>query len=128
MKKRTLLIAIPVLLAACSSEPEAQDPSSMQTTYTPTGYYQGGYTDPSYTQPGYTQPAATTTATAPASTATTPAAAGGLAIPCQADSGCGSHRCNTATQTCAFPCASAEHCQPGYACTMGVCLPGGTTQ
>lgn len=129
MNKLTYSLPMLILLAACSSEPEAQDPSSVQAGYGQTGYGQSGYSQPGYgqsgySQPGYAQPAATTTAT---TTATAPAA-GAIAFPCQNDAGCGTHKCNTTSQTCVFPCGGAQDCQTGYACTMGVCLPGGTAQ
>jgi hypothetical protein len=99
----------------CSSEPEAQSPTDVQQGYGQQGYGQQGYGQQGYGQQGSTTPAATATATTVASP---------IALPCQADSGCGTHKCNLATQTCAFPCTGPADCQSGLACTMGICLPG----
>jgi hypothetical protein len=61
-------------------------------------------------------------APAPTGTMATP---GLLALPCQADSSCGLHRCNTQYGKCAFPCQSAVDCAQASQCMMGVCVPGG---
>ena len=114
-----------IIAASCSSEPEPQSAAnqgygagySQQTGYPQqSGYPQQG----TYGQLGY--PTATTTATAPA-TATAPSPSL-VNIPCQADSGCGTHKCNLTTQTCILPCAGNQDCAAGTACTMGVCIPG----
>jgi hypothetical protein len=109
MRFHTFLSALPVtaialfLAAACSSEPEAQDPS----------VYPQPYPQPYGQQTAYPQP--TTTATT-----------AGFGIPCQSDAGCGTHRCNLTTQTCAFPCGGPQDCATGATCSLGVCLPGAT--
>lgn len=107
MKKHVLsLVALAFgasfLTAACSSEPEPQDPSMVPTAYPPATY----------------------TAPPPAATPA-PAAASPLALPCQSDGGiCGTHKCNLTTQKCSFPCAGIQDCMAGMNCMAGICLPG----
>ena len=78
---------------------------------------QGGYGQPQ--QGGYGQPQPQPTATA---------APNPLALPCQSDITCGTHKCNTQTGRCAFPCASAQDCAAGMGCMNGLCIPGAPTQ
>jgi hypothetical protein len=121
------MAAMAVPLACGSGEQEgAQDPSSQ--AYGQQTYGQPTSTQPTYTPPtygnGYSQPTTTATATA------TPAATGvGQlgAFPCQSDATCVTHRCNTATGTCAFPCQTADDCQTGYQCISPLCVPAGFT-
>src|SRR5262245_59684749 len=129
MRRSTMLLtsigvfAIPPVIAlaaaACggSDNPPAT-PSA--TAYPPqqTGYppQQGGYPPQ---QQGYPPPQQTAAPTA-AGTMATP---GPLALPCQNDSACGLHRCNTQFQKCAFPCQSPIDCAQGNQCLMGVCAP-----
>jgi hypothetical protein len=49
---------------------------------------------------------------------------GPLALPCQNDGACGTHKCNTQFQKCAFPCQTAVDCGTGNNCMMGICAPG----
>lgn len=64
----------------------------------------------------------------PAATATTPPPSP-LALPCQNDLVCGTHKCNLSTGRCAFPCGSDADCAAGFTC-MGpgqptaICIPG----
>jgi len=136
MKTRTLAgmalglgLAV-VAIAGCDRNRNGQDPSQYPQ---PTGYDQygnpiygtqgqptGGYSQPGYPpqqgypQPGYPQP--TATSTAPPSP---------LALPCQNDFTCGTHKCNLATGRCAFPCANAQtDCAAGMGCAAGLCVPG----
>jgi hypothetical protein len=138
MKQATSLVALTIattlLAAACSKDDEAQDPSDVQPGYgqqDPQGQYpqgqypqqqypQGQYPQQQYPQGQYPQqPAPTTTATTPV--------ASPLALPCQSDGGvCGTHKCNLATQKCAFPCTAPTDCMAGFTCMAGVCLPGAT--
>jgi hypothetical protein len=48
---------------------------------------------------------------------------GPLALPCQDDTSCGTHRCNVQYGKCAFPCQSAADCLTPAACVAGLCLP-----
>lgn len=112
-----------LMVAACDREPE--DPSGYGNQ--PSGYDQygnpiygtpgqptTGYPQPGYPQPGQPPPAATTTA--PPSP---------LALPCQNDFTCGTHKCNLQTGRCAFPCANAQtDCAAGMGCVSGLCVPG----
>ena len=141
MKTRTwaaISLTMGMAMAAvvgCDREPE--DPSGYGAQ--PTGYDQygipiygttgAGYgNQPGYPQPGYPQPGQPgypqpgqpgypqPTATAPPSP---------LALPCQNDFTCGTHKCNLATGRCAFPCANAQtDCAAGMGCAAGLCVPG----
>ncbi len=78
------------------------------------GYGQPGYGQPQPGQPGYGQPQ--------------PSQPGPLALPCQSDFTCGTHKCNLQAQRCAFPCAnSMTDCAAGMGCLNGICVPGGPT-
>jgi hypothetical protein len=46
-----------------------------------------------------------------------------MAFPCQADATCLGHRCNTQAGRCAWPCQSANDCQPGFQCISPACVP-----
>jgi hypothetical protein len=90
------------------------------------GYPQQGY--PQQPQQGYQQPQQgypQQPQQAPPAAAPSP-----LALPCQSDITCGTHRCNPQTGRCAFPCASNADCAGGFSC-MGaggptaLCVPGG---
>lgn len=53
---------------------------------------------------------------------------GPTALPCQNDSQCMTHRCNTQYGKCAFPCTSDNDCVQGSTCFVGggalaACLP-----
>jgi hypothetical protein len=56
------------------------------------------------------------------------AAPGPLALPCQNDSGCGTHRCNTQFGKCAYPCQTDTDCIQGSTCfaaagALATCIP-----
>lgn len=116
-------LATSLSIVGCSSEPPVQDPSAVQGGYSQQGYGQQGYGQQGYGQQGYSQPGYTTPAATPTATATG-TTANPFGLPCQADSGCGTHRCNLTTHTCAFPCVGPQECVAGATCTMGVCVPG----
>ena len=132
-------LVLGLLVTACDRGRGADDPSQQpqygqpQQGYpppqgyqqAPQGYPQQGY--PQQPQQGYPQQpqgypqqpqAAPTAAPSP------------LALPCQSDITCGTHRCNPQTRRCAFPCASNADCAGGFSC-MGaggptaLCVPGG---
>jgi hypothetical protein len=95
---------------------------------------QPGYPAQPAAAPGYPAPGAQP-APAPGMAPAAPAATGApmstpglLALPCQNDSTCGLHHCNTQFGKCAFPCQTPTDCVSGGQCVMGVCLPGGATQ
>jgi hypothetical protein len=53
---------------------------------------------------------------------------GPLALPCQNDSGCGTHRCNTQFGKCAYPCQTDTDCIQGSTCfaaagALATCIP-----
>jgi hypothetical protein len=135
------LSALATISLACERDREAEDPSGQPTGYDQYGnpvYGQPGYgqqqpgygqqqpgygqqqpgygQQPGYQQqPGYGQPAPTATATAPSP----------LALPCQSDFTCGTHKCNLQVGRCAFPCANAQtDCAAGMGCMSGICVPG----
>ncbi len=92
----------------------------------PQGYPQQGYPQPQ-PQQGYPQPQQGYPQQPQAAPAAAPSP---LALPCQSDITCGTHRCNPQTRRCAFPCASNADCAGGFSC-MGaggptaLCVPGG---
>jgi len=146
-----LLLALAGLtVLAC--EREAEDPAGYPQ---PTGYDQYGnpiYPDPNNpygqqpqpgygqqpqpypTQPGYGQPQPYPQpypqpgSTAPVPQPTATAAPNPLALPCQSDIVCGTHKCNLQTGRCAFPCAGPQDCAAGMGCLNGLCVPGGAPQ
>jgi hypothetical protein len=83
---------------------------------------------PGYPAPAQTAPAPGMAPAAPAATGAPMSAPGLLALPCQNDSTCGLHHCNTQFGKCAFPCQTPTDCVSGGQCVMGVCLPGGPAQ
>jgi hypothetical protein len=138
-------LVLGLLVTACDRGRGADDPSG-QPQYgapqgyqqqPPQGYQQQGYQQPQqgyqqpqqgYQQPpqGYQQPQQY----APQQQPPPAAAPSPLALPCQSDITCGTHRCNTQTGRCAFPCGSNADCAGGFSC-MGaggptaICVPGG---
>lgn len=89
----------------------------------PYGQPQQPYGQPApgqYQQPGQPAPGQPAPAAAPSP----------LALPCQSDMTCGTHKCNLTTGRCAFPCAANTDCAAGFSC-MGaggpaaICVPGG---
>jgi hypothetical protein len=53
---------------------------------------------------------------------------GPMALPCQSDAQCMTHKCNMQFQKCAFPCETDNDCVQGSYCFKGVptgatCLP-----
>ena len=126
-------LVLGLLVTACDRGRGADDPSQQpqygqpQQGYPPPqGYQQApqGYPQQGYPQPqpqqGYPQQPQAAPAAAPSP----------LALPCQSDITCGTHRCNPQTRRCAFPCASNADCAGGFSC-MGaggptaLCVPGG---
>lgn len=145
--RRFVLLGLATLgLAVVACDRDAEDPSGYPQ---PQGYDQYGnpvYADPNnpygqqqpgygqqpgYPQPGYgqqpqpyPQPYSTVPGpgTAPAPAPTTPPSP--LALPCQSDVVCGTHKCNLQAGRCAFPCGGAQDCASGMGCLNGLCVPG----
>jgi hypothetical protein len=147
-------LALGLLVTACDRGRGADDPSAQQGQYgAPQGQYgqQQGYPPPQgyqqapqgYQQPqgypqqpqgypqqpqGYPQQPQGYPQQAPQQAPAAPPSP--LALPCQSDITCGTHRCNPQTGRCAFPCASNANCAGGFSC-MGaggptaICVPGG---
>jgi hypothetical protein len=125
------------LIVACSKsdeQPPPAQPGQYQQGYPPgaapaqqpyPAQPQPGY--PAQPQPGY--PAQPQPYPAPAPAAVPAPAAGAtsqpsaVAFPCQADVQCLSHRCNLQVGKCAWPCQSADDCQPGFQCISPACVP-----
>ena len=127
-----VLVSAGLLAVACEPR-DAEDPTDYSQ---PTGYDQYGnpiYGQPGYgqpqpgygqpqpgygqPQPGYGQPTATAAPPSP------------LALPCQNDFTCGTHKCNLQTGRCAFPCGNATtDCAAGMGCMAGLCVPGAPVQ
>ncbi|MCL2725024.1 MAG: hypothetical protein FWD69_11370 [Polyangiaceae bacterium] len=99
----------------------------------PQGYPQQGYADPNYPQgypqQGYPQqPQAYPQQPGQPAPASNLAVPGPTALPCQTDSQCMTHKCNTQYGKCAFPCQSDNDCIQGSTCFVGggalaACLP-----
>src|SRR5262249_38986694 len=112
-------------------QPYGQQPYGQQP-YGQQPYGQQPYGQQPYgQQPPAQQPAAQGQAPAPQGSApASTAAPSPLALPCQNDMVCGTHKCNTQTGRCAFPCTSNTDCANGFTC-MGaggptaLCVPGG---
>ncbi|HVH42699.1 MAG TPA: hypothetical protein VM925_10155 [Labilithrix sp.] len=123
------LTALAVVVSACggSDPPPPTTPSA--TAYPqqpPPGYYPPQQPPGAYPQNTGAYPQSTGAAPQAAPTAATTgtmATPGPLALPCQNDSACGFHRCNTQFQKCAFPCQGPADCAQGNQCMMGVCAP-----
>ena len=141
LTRSTLLVLLSSLGAfACDRDPATPDGAPIgydqfgNPIYAQSGAGQPGYGQPGAGQPGYGQPGyggATPPAAPPGPAAATPAAAppSPLALPCQNDFTCGTHKCSLATQRCAFPCASAAtDCAAGMGCLNGLCMPGAPAQ
>jgi hypothetical protein len=136
-----------VVGAACYEGRGSQDPSQQQQQYDPNNPYaqQPGYGPPGtqgqyppgtyppqqqYPQQQYPQQqGAPVPGQYPQSQPTATAPANPLALPCQNDLICGTHKCNLVTQRCAFPCTANAECAAGFTC-MGaggptaLCVPG----
>ena len=141
--------AVLMLVAACATDPAAQNPPPNQPTQgqypqgqypQPQGQYpqgqypqpQGQYPQPQQpqypqppAQPQYPQPPAQPypQAPAPPAAASSMSVPGIAALPCTSDASCGTHRCNTQYGKCAFPCALPDDCVAGMQCMIGVCAP-----
>jgi hypothetical protein len=83
---------------------------------------QGGYSQPAYTGTATQPPPAQPTATATSSPANS------MALPCQTDATCITHRCNTTAGRCAWPCQTNDDCTAGNTCMAPMCVPGGAVQ
>jgi len=135
-RRLVLLLSLAALgLAVMACERDVEDPSGYPQ---PTGYDQYGnpiYGDPNnpygQPQPGYGQPpqpypqpysTVPGPGTPPAPQPTTPASP--LALPCQSDVVCGTHKCNLQSGRCAFPCGGPQDCASGMGCLSGLCVPG----
>lgn len=117
--------------AACKKDdpPPQTPPTASQQPYGQPG--QPGYGQPG--QPGYGQPGTYPSTTgqpgaAPMATGGAMATPGPAALPCQNDSQCMTHRCNTQFQKCAFPCQTDADCIQGATCFVGggamaACIP-----
>jgi|HubBroStandDraft_1064217.scaffolds.fasta_scaffold666987_1 hypothetical protein len=104
-------------------------PPPAQTAYPQQGYPQPAPTYAQYPQaPPAPQPAPPPPAPAPVpppapSASATMAVPGPVALTCQNDVGCGTHRCNLQYGKCAFPCQSNVDCINPSTCVMGLCVP-----
>lgn len=119
------LVSLIAITVACSKDPPPPTaPTAGPGPYPPPTYTAGG-PQPTYPPPGptYTAPPPNV---GPAPTAATPpmATPGPMALPCQNDGSCGTHRCNVPAGKCAFPCQNAAaDCGAGMQCLMGICAP-----
>jgi hypothetical protein len=137
------LVTLGLCAAACGKKDEAPPPQQPAATAQPYGG-QPGYGQPGYGQPGYGQPQqgypqqgypqqqpgqpmpGQQPGMAPGGGQM--ATPGPLALPCQNDSGCGTHRCNTQFGKCAYPCQTDTDCIQGSTCfaaagALATCIP-----
>jgi hypothetical protein len=131
-------VTLGLCAAACGKKEETPPPQAPAASAQP--YGQPGYGQPGYGQPGYGQPQqgypqqggypqqqpGQQPGMAPAGGQM--ATPGPLALPCQNDSGCGTHRCNTQFGKCAYPCQTDSDCIQGSTCfaaagALATCIP-----
>lgn len=132
-------VTLGLCAAACGKkdEPPPAAPAASAQPYGQPGYGQPGYGQPGYGQPqqgypqqqpgGYPQqqPGQQPGMAPAGGQMATP---GPLALPCQNDSGCGTHRCNTQFGKCAYPCQTDTDCIQGSTCfaaagALATCIP-----
>lgn len=144
MKISTVFVgmgAVAALVVACGSKDQTPPPNQA-------GYGQAGYGQPQgypqqpgaypqqpgaypQQQPGaypQQQPGAYPQQPGAAPAGGAMAVPGPTALPCQNDSSCMTHRCNTQYGKCAFPCQSDADCIQGSTCFVGggalaACIP-----
>src|SRR5262245_12537503 len=118
-----LVLGAGIVSSACSRGRDAEEPTDEygnnaygqqqpgQYGQPPPGQYgqppPGQYGQPPPGQYGQPPPGQPPPQTAPPSP---------LALPCQSDLTCGTHKCNLQTQRCAFPCAAPTDCAAGFSC------------
>ena len=121
------VVSVVAVTAACGKKDETPPANAPAGSAQPYGqpYGQPGYGQPGYgqPQPGYPQPGQPG---APAGGAMS--VPGPMALPCQNDSQCMTHRCNTQYGKCAYPCQSDADCVQGSSCFTGggalaTCIP-----
>lgn len=122
-----------IIASACGgSDQPATQPSAtaFNQQYPPPQQYPQQYPQQQQPYPQQQQPMPQTQPTMQPqpSTAGTMATPGPLALPCQNDGACGTHKCNMQFQKCAFPCQTAVDCGSGFNCMMGICAPGAAPQ
>ncbi len=113
------VVTVAALVAACGKKDETPPAAYGQTPGQYPQQQPGQY--PQQQPGGYPQqPGA-----APQGQLATP---GPTALPCQNDSSCMTHKCNTQYGKCAFPCLSDADCITGSTCFVGggalaACIP-----
>ena len=130
-------VTLGICVAACGKKdetPPPQPPPQGAQPYGQPGYGQPGYGQQqpgAYPQQGYPQqqpggyPQQQPGMAPGGGQMATP---GPLALPCQNDSGCGTHRCNTQFGKCAYPCQTDTDCIQGSTCfaaagALATCIP-----
>ena len=136
MRARVLLLTFGALVALPLACKKDEQPPPQQPVY---GQYPQQQPYPS-AQPTAMQPAPTAMQPAPGQPTAMPApttapaptgaaSAGALSQPspmalaCQSDAQCLTHRCNTQFGKCAWPCQTDNDCNPGNHCMAGACVP-----
>jgi hypothetical protein len=140
MRPRLLVLMLGALAAlplACKKDeqPPPQQPMYQQYPQQPQQQYPQQQYPAATAQPTampaptVAQPMPQPTAMTPAPTPTGAATPGALsqpspmALPCQSDAQCLTHRCNTQFGKCAWPCQSDNDCVAGNHCMAGACVP-----
>jgi len=130
------LVSVGIVLMACKSDPATTQPGAYPQQpgaypQQPGAYPQqpGAYPQQPgaypQQQPGAYPQQPAQPGVAPAGGMATP---GPTALPCQNDSSCMTHKCNTQYGKCAFPCQSDADCITGSTCfvaggALAACLP-----
>jgi hypothetical protein len=131
-----LLGAVAALPLACKKDeqpppqqPQYQPYPQQQQPYPQQQQYPAGQPTAMAPQPTAAPMPQPTVAPAPTAVAPGAASAGGLsqpspmALPCQSDAQCLTHRCNTQFGKCAWPCQTDNDCVAGNHCMAGACVP-----
>lgn len=114
---------VALLVTACDRGRGADDPSSQQGQGPQAPGQPGAMPNGPNAMPG-AQPGAPGVQPGQPAQAASP-----LALPCQNDLICGTHKCNMQAGRCSFPCATNADCQGGFTCNTALgpaalCVPG----
>ena len=114
------VVSVVGCVVACGSSNQQQPPPAPSA-------YNTAYPPPT-TGTAYPPPTTTAYPSATGPVQGQLAVPGPMAFPCQNDSACGTHKCNTQYQKCAHPCQSDFDCIQGASCLgagqpLATCIP-----
>jgi len=116
-----VFVAAPLYAFSCGPKNDPPPNNANATaTYPPPTYNTGATPPNTYNPPPPNTGAMPPPTGAPQGQLAVP---GPLALPCQNDGACITHRCNVQYGKCAAPCQTPVDCAPGNNCFMGVCAP-----